>query len=463
MQQTIITKKRLVKRQFLNLFSNPTQLLVLSFAVMILAGSLLLSLPIATKSGESTAYLDALFTATSATCVTGLQLFDSYTHWTLFGQAVILVLIQLGGLGLVTLTSFFHIAIGKKMGFKNMLLAAESVGNSNLGDLHVLLNSVIRVTFLAELAGTALLSTVFVPMFGPEGVYISLFLAISSFCNAGFDVLGRIAPFTSLTTFNGNFIVMFTVMTLIILGGLGFVVWRDLLGYPKTHKLMLHTRVVLLMTAILLVAGAGGFLYAEWHNPATLGSMPMGERLTAALFQSVTCRTAGFNSINLAEMTPGGTMLAIFLMFIGAAPGSTGGGIKVTTLAVLLMTVICVSRGREDTVIFHRRVQKNVVYKSLAILMMSMFAVVVVAVFVMSTISPSYGYSDLDCAFETVSAFSTTGLSVGVCQVPQDSTKVLFSLLMFLGRVGPVSFALSMTAAKNSKKEILPEGKIMVG
>ena len=150
-------------------------------------------------------------------------------------------------------------------------------------------------------------------------------------------------------------------------------------------------------------------------------------------------------------------------MFIGAAPGSTGGGIKVTTLAVLLMTVICVSRGREDTVIFHRRVQKNVVYKSLAILMMSMFAVVVVAVFVMSTISPSYGYSDLDCAFETVSAFSTTGLSVGVCQVPQDSTKVLFSLLMFLGRVGPVSFALSMTAAKNSKKEILPEGKIMVG
>ena len=326
--------------------SNPARMISASFAVVIAIGTLLLWLPISSKARVFTPLLDCLFTAASATCVTGLVVYDTYTHWSAFGHGVLLMLIQIGGLGLVTFTSFFNLVVGRKLGLRGMRLASESINSTSFGDVPYLLRMIITFTLAVEASGALLLGLYFVPRFGLRGIAISVFLAISAFCNAGFDVLGFLGEYTSLTSLNDSYLVLFTIMLLIIIGGLGFIVWNDLMAWRKTRTLLLHTKVVLLVTAFLLLLGTICFLLFEWNNPATLQPMSLKEKIGAGCLQSVTMRTAGFNSIDLYSMRDATKVFSIVLMFIGAAPGSTGGGIKVTTIAVIVMTAVSISRGK---------------------------------------------------------------------------------------------------------------------
>lgn len=446
-----------------NLFKFPARAIALSFIFVILMGTIILMLPISSKDGNFTGFLDALFTATSATCVTGLIVFDTYSKWTVFGQLIILALIQIGGLGLVTITTFFNVALGKKLGLRSMQLAQESINTSSIMDISKIIRFVVTASFSIELIGALMLSLTFVPKYGLSGVWISIFLAISAFCNAGFDILGRETPFISLSNYTDSFNVNFTICMLIIVGGLGFIVWNDLYNYKKTKKLLLHTKIVLSVTATLIVAGFIMFAIMEWNNPYTMGGLSFFEKIGASFFQSVTTRTAGFNTIDIAALHGGTKVLSCILMFIGAAPGSTGGGIKVTTATVVIMTVYSVIKGRDETTIMKRTIKPNAVYKSLAILVMALVAVSITSgVMVVTLRSPIY--SGIDTFFESVSAFATVGLSCGVTSVADVASKMLLILLMFLGRVGPVSFALSLAMRGiSNKKEIYPEAKIIVG
>ena len=375
------------------------------------------------------------------------------------------MLIQIGGLGLVTLTSFFNLVVGKKLGLRGMKLASESINSTSFGDVPHLLRMIFTFTLTVESIGAVLLGLYFVPTYGLHGVFIAIFLAVSAFCNAGFDILGFLGEYTSLMTFNGRYLVIFTIMALIIVGGLGFIVWNDLLAYRKTKTLLLHTKVVLLTTAFLIFIGTVCFMLFEWNNPATLQPMGMKEKIGASLMQSVTMRTAGFNSVDLYAMRDSTKVFSIVLMFIGAAPGSTGGGIKVTTIAVIIMTAVSIIRGKEEPYLLKRRIAANVVYRSLAILFLGVVTVGVTAITLMAT-SPleANGLTGIDATFEAVSAFATVGVSSGSTAIGSPFSKIMLILSMFIGRVGPVSFGLSLAAQQNvSRKLIVPEGRIVVG
>lgn len=445
--------------------SNPARMISASFAVVIAIGTLLLWLPISSKARVFTPLLDCLFTAASATCVTGLVVYDTYTHWSAFGHGVLLMLIQIGGLGLVTFTSFFNLVVGRKLGLRGMRLASESINSTSFGDVPYLLRMIITFTLAVEASGALLLGLYFVPRFGLRGIAISVFLAISAFCNAGFDVLGFLGEYTSLTSLNDSYLVLFTIMLLIIIGGLGFIVWNDLMAWRKTRTLLLHTKVVLLVTAFLLLLGTVCFLLFEWNNPATLQPMSLKEKIGAGCLQSVTMRTAGFNSIDLYSMRDATKVFSIVLMFIGAAPGSTGGGIKVTTIAVIVMTAVSISRGKDEPYLLGRRLSANVVYRSLAILFLGIVVSGITAIVLILTCPlEQNGLTGVDAVFEAVSAFATVGVSSGVTAVTNWVGKIALTLTMFIGRVGPVSFGLTLAAQqKINRKLIVPEGKIVVG
>jgi len=443
----------------------PARTIALSFLIVILAGTTLLMLPISAKSGNFTPLRHALFTATSATCVTGLVVFDTFQKWSLFGQCVILAMIQIGGLGLVTFVTFFNFFIGRKLGLRRMQLASESVNADGFNDARRLMRNIIRVSLILEGIGAVILMTVFVPKYGSSGIFKSIFIAISAFCNAGFDILGQTTPFTSLTEFYNNPIVLGTVMALIVCGGLGFIVWYDLAKYRKTKHLELHTKIVLIITGILILTGTLIFLLFEWGNAKTLGGMGVHNKVLNSMFQSITCRTAGFNTIDIASMNPISKVFAIIFMYIGAAPGSTGGGIKVTTIVVILMTVFSVLKNREETTILGRKIDKSTVYKSMTIIMLSMMAIFVATLSILFSLKSSTSVTGLDTLFEVVSAFATVGLSSGVTASANLFSELILIFVMFLGRVGPISVVLSITinSVDKTKKQVVPEGKVMVG
>ena len=444
---------------------SPARIIAVSFAIVIALGTLLLLLPACTAPGKHTTFLDALFTATSASCVTGLVTVDTGTHWSTAGQLVIMLLLQIGGLGLVTFTTFFNVMIGRRLGLRSRILAQESVNGTGLENITLLVRMVVTASLLFELAGALILSTVFVPKYGMRGVFLSVFLSVSAFCNGGMDPLGFEEPFISLCGYSSAPVVLAVIMALIIVGGLGFVVWSELAEYRLRHKLSLHTRVVLIGSAALILLGALLILLLEHDNPATLGPMNWGDKLLNALFGSVTCRTAGFNTFDLAGMRGGTKVLFCVLMFIGACPGSTGGGIKVTTFAVVMMTVWCVVRGNSETVILRRRVAQEAVYKALAILVISLLAVALCSGTIMLVMEDYHlSTSGLDVFFEAVSAFGTVGLSSGVTAAANIPARVVLIFVMYLGRVGPVSFALALaTRPVRDRNVVLPEGRIAVG
>ena len=441
--------------------SSATQTICISFLLVIAVGTLLLTLPISSRTGRL-GVIDAMFTATSATCVTGLVVRDTWSQFSLFGQVIILMLIQVGGLGLVTLTSFFALAARRRMGFRDLRLLGESVSADGLSKATEVLKIVIKLAAAFEAVGIVLLLFAFVPQFGAEGVWVSVFTAISAFCNAGFDLFGRFGAYSSLVPYVNNYYVQAVVMFMIMAGGLGFMVWVELAEYRKKRRLSLHAKVVLQFSVIFWVGGAVLLALLEWSNPKTMGGLSVPSKLMAALFQSVSTRTAGMNTIDLAACSPISKLLMSVLQFIGAAPGSTGGGVKVTTFAVLILTIRSVAQGRDDCVIGGHHIESKTVYRALTIIVLGAVAAFGSAVVVYYNTAETV--SVIDCIFESCSAFGTVGLSVGVTGQLNTGAKLLYMACMFMGRVGPASLAISLTAKPDdNKRKVLPVGHINVG
>lgn len=437
----------------------PTKIIVFSFMAVIFWGALLLSLPIASNPGQTrVSFLTALFTATSATCVTGLVVVDTATQWSLFGQTVILLLIQIGGLGLVTITTFFSVLLGRKVGIKGRILAQESLNHFSSEGILRLIKKVISITFIIEFIGAAIISIKFIPQYGIRGVYTSIFHSISAFCNAGFDLMGN---YKSLTDHQNDPLVLLTTTGLIVVGGLGFLVWKDLYEFRKNKQLLLHTKVVLVFTAILLVSGTFFIFIFEHNNPHTLGELSFSSKLLNAYFHSVTLRTAGFNAIPIFEMHEITKVVSVLFMFIGASPGSTGGGIKVTTFGIIIAAIFSQMRGKDETIVFKHKIPHNIVIKALSIIGLSLIIVITVTTLVLAI----DGFTFIDTLYEATSAFATVGLSSFGTPNLHTVSRIAIIITMFLGRVGPLTFALSISLKNGRKTEdkVYPEGKIVVG
>ena len=437
----------------------PARTLCLGFLIIITVGALLLWLPFSSKSG-STSFFDCLFTATSATCVTGLVVVDTYSNWTIFGQAVIALLIQVGGLGFVTIITFFNVAAGKKLGFRTLANVSDGLTESTFQGGRRIFISIIKYSMIFEGAGAVLLCLRFVPQYGGYGVWMGVFTSVTAFCNAGFDLCGISSPFASLTGYQSDPLVLVTVAMLITVGGLGFIVWENFLNIRKVRKLSLHTKAVLLTSAALTVGGTLFYLLAEWNG--ALGEMNFGGKLLNAFFSSVTARTAGFNSVPIDDLSDFSQLGTCILMFVGASPASTGGGIKTTTLLVLIMTVVSYMQSKNDLEIMKHKIDKLAVYRTLTVTLLSLTAVILCFSVLYFTL-PEDGRG-VQCLFEAVSAFSTSGLSAGITEISGTPGRILLIITMFIGRVGPVSLVLSMLVNSAKRKNIVyPDGQIIVG
>ena len=434
------------------------QILALGFLLLILVGALILTLPISTTSGESTNFLDALFTATSAVCVTGLIVVDTGTYWNAFGQTVIMILIEIGGLGFMSFTTLIAIILGKKITLRERLILQDAMNTFNIQGLVKMVKYVLVFTVSVQFFGALLFSTQFVPEYGlGKGAFYSIFHSISAFCNAGFDIFGN---FSSLTSYNSNAVVIMVASALIIIGGLGFTVWSEVYSSKSLKKVSLHSKMVILMTIVLVLGGTLLMFLFENNNVNTIGNMSFFDKIMNSFFASVTPRTAGFNSIPTDGMTTAGQFLTIILMFIGGSPGSTAGGIKTTTIGILIVTIVCVIKGREDAEVFKRRFSKDLVYKAFTLIFIGVSLVIVVTMLLSYT---EKGASFISLFYETVSAFGTAGLTLGLTSELSSIGKVLIIFMMYLGRVGPLTVVLSITRKKINSGIKYPEGKILIG
>ena len=434
----------------------PSRVLVFGFAAVILFGALLLTLPQATLNGMGLPFLNAAFTATSAVCVTGLVVVDTATTFTQFGQCVILLLIQVGGLGFMTFATLFAMILGRRITLKERLLLQEALNQVSVQGIVRLAKSVLQISFTIEAIGALILTLRWSSDFGwSKALYYGIFHSISAFNNAGFDLFGN---FSSLTAYVGDPFVNITIMLLIICGGLGFIVLADLLTFRK--KFRLHTKIVLQVSAALILIGAVVIFLMEYTNPMTLGPLPFGTKVLAAFFQSVSPRTAGFNTINLAGMYDTTLLSMIVLMFIGASPGSTGGGIKTTTFIAIFLSVLSTYRSDPHVVLGGRTLPKDVIQKAWAI---TSSAVVLIFV-IISILSLTERVDFLTILFEVTSAFGTVGLTLGITPMLTDVGKMAIILTMFIGRVGPLTLAFVLSQKKNKKAHIkYPDEKILIG
>ena len=431
------------------------QKIILGFAGAILAGAVLLSLPIATHARVATPFNEALFTSTSAVCVTGLVVHDTATYWSLFGQAVILGMIQIGGLGVITVAVAFAIVARRKISIMQRSTMQESISAPKIGGIVRLTLFVLLMTFLFELTGALAMMPEFIARFGPRGIWMSIFHSISAFCNAGFDIMGNDGgAYSSLSLFRVSPLVNIVVMLLITIGGIGYLTWDDVRenGF-RLKRYRMQTKVILVTSAILIVVPAVLFFCFDFKG------LPFGERLTMSLFQAITPRTAGFNTVDLNEMTGAGRAIMIVLMLIGGSPGSTAGGMKTTTAAVLFANMIAVFRRKEDTGFFKRRIDRSVSKSALAILMLYLTLFVGGA----ALISTIEGLDMGMCLFETASAVGTVGLSLGLTPTLGLASQIILMLLMFLGRVGGLTIIYAAVSDKNDYNSRFPLGKLTVG
>ncbi|MCI6430794.1 MAG: Trk family potassium uptake protein [Lachnospiraceae bacterium] len=430
------------------------------FLIIIFVGTLLLMLPAASKSGEGTGFTDALFTATSATCVTGLVRFDTCTHWSTFGQVVILCLIQTGGIGFMSIPLWLVSLTGHKIGLNSRVLMQNSISAPQVGGVVRLTRFLLLGTFVMEGLGALLLSAVFIPKYGPgKGIYYSVFHAISAFCNAGFDLMGGEQQFSSLVTMGNNWYLNLVIMILIIVGGLGFFVWRDLV-VTRFHfkKCKLHTKIVLTTSIILIIAGAVIIFLMEFGEIGTQGkSIP--EQMLNAVFQSVTARTAGFNTVDLTKLTEGSIFMMIMLMLVGGSPGSTAGGMKTTTIAVLTISIISIFRRKKSEEAFGRRMEEGVLRTSACVFMTYLFLISASAML----ISKLENVTMLTALFETTSALGTVGLTLGITSQLGMLSKLLLALLMFVGRVGSLTILMAFSSPKRMVASKLPLEKVQIG
>lgn len=437
------------------------RIIALGYLLVILLGTLLLMIPAAAREGTATGFLTALFTATSATCVTGLVVVDTGTHWSAFGHTVIISMIQIGGLGFVTMGVLFAMFLRKRITLRTRGLLQESMNGLQLGGIVRLVRLVLKGTLLIELAGAVLLATRFVPLFGwKKGVLYGIFHSISAFCNAGFDLFGKYSgEYASLVDFYDDVTVNVVIMGLIIVGGIGFFVWDDIKKNKlNIKKYSLHTKIVLFMTAILLAGGT--VLFWLFENDNLLAGMSGKDKLLAAAFSSVTARTAGFNTIDTGGLTNASKLLTMLLMFIGGSPGSTAGGIKTVTTMVLLAYVWSNLRASKGVNIFNRRMEEDAIRKASNVVVISALLAVGAAVFI-CYLQPELPAEDV--LFEIFSAIGTVGMSTGLTRELDTGSRIVMILLMYCGRIGSMSFALSFTERKKVAPVQLPTEKIMIG
>ena len=444
---------------------NTTQLILLSFLVAILVGSILLSLPISTQTGESVPYIDALFTATTATCVTGLVTVPTYSTWSVFGQVVILILIQVGGLGVITVLSGITIALHRKMKLGDSRLISDAFNLNSLEGLGAFIKKVILGTFIVEGVGALLYMPVFVRDFGARGVWIAIFNSISAFCNAGIDIIGdsSLMPYVTDPLING------VTCALIVVSGLGYIVWWDVLRVLKNVRvqgikcfrfLSLHSKIVLSSTLVLIFGGAALIFAFEYSNAETIANMSLFEKIQASIFQSVTTRTAGFAALDQSALTEGASIVSLFLMFIGGSPVGTAGGIKTVTIVVLALTAYAAIVGRNDVSIFNRSISKQAVRKAVAVAMMS-FSIMMISTLLLAFVTDA---TALEILYETVSATATVGLSKNLTPLLNIWGKIIIICTMYFGRIGPISLAIAFSYQKEIVNNIKdPTEEISVG
>ncbi len=431
---------------------SPAEILMFGFAAVIIIGSLLLSLPIASASGHSPGYLNCLFTATSAVCVTGLIVVDTGTYWSLFGELVIILMIQIGGLGFMSLMTILFVVAGKRITIKNRLVLQSSVNSDR-----------VFSSMVIELVGAILLAIVFIPKYGwLKGIYFGIFHSISSFCNAGFDLIGG---FQSFVPYVNNALLTFTVCGLIVIGGLGFAVTSEIINYRHHHRLSLHSKIVLSFTAILIIGGAILFYAFEFNNPETMADLPWYGKILASIYQSVTPRTAGSNTISQVGMTRNSKVLTMVLMFIGGSPGSTAGGVKTTSVAVMFIMLFSMLMGKKDVTCFKRTLSAQTLKRASCIFFIGVL--IVLGMFtILCAAEPQTDSQAL--LFEIFSAYSTVGLTCNVTPTLSVVSRIAVIITMFIGRVGPLTIAFVITQKERKELENkgqfkLPEGSILLG
>ena len=439
-----------------------TQLILLSFLLAIFVGSILLYLPISSKTGKAVSYIDALFTSATSVCVTGLVTVPTFSTWSFFGQLVILVLIQVGGLGIITIMSMLMILLHRKIGIGDRLLIQDAFNLNSLSGLVIFVKKVVVGTFIVEGIGALCYMAVFVPEYGVKGIWISIFNSVSAFCNAGIDIIAE----DSLCGYAANPIINIVTCALIILGGIGFIVWWDVLGVLKNKKknrlrrLSLHSKIALSMTAFLIVSGAILFFAFEYNNPCTIGQYSFVDKLQISVFQSVTTRTAGFATIPQQNMTDASSIVSLLLMFIGGSPVGTAGGVKTVTIAILFATAVSAVKNRNEVNCYNRNISRHSIMKAIGVLGMS-FITVFISTVLLSLISNA---EILDVLYETVSATATVGLTRNLTATLNTLGKIIIIITMYLGRVGPISLAVAFGIKKKSENIIKnPTEEISVG
>ena len=440
---------------------NPTKIIAITFAVIILLGTAALMLPIASRSGTSCGLRPALFTATSATCVTGLVLYDTWTQWTGFGQAVILALIEIGGLGFMSAASFLIFLLRRKVGLKQRMIMAQAMSLTDLRGVVRLQKLVLFGSLGIQTAGALLLFVRFLPEYGPgTALKWGVFHSVSAFCNAGFDILGSVQPGIGMMEFQSDPVVLLTLSALIVVGGLGFLVWQELATERSFRKFSVYTKLVLITTGFLLLGGTVLFCILEWNNPNTLGAMSPGDRILNAFFQSVTVRTAGFASIDQAALTDGGKAVATVLMLIGGSSGSTAGGVKTVTMVVLLLFIAARARGKETVCVFKRTIPSSQVMDAMTIITILVGLAMFGSIFICAT-SP---FTFVDALFESVSALATVGLTAGGTPLLSVPAQILIIIYMYFGRVGVLTIALGFLMGNKAQERFqYAQTKLLIG
>ncbi|MBR4087249.1 MAG: potassium transporter KtrB [Clostridia bacterium] len=439
-----------------------SHIIMLSFLSAILLGSLLLALPISSASGKAVPYIDALFTAGSATCVTGLVTVPTFSTWSVFGQIVILLLIQVGGLGIITVMASFVVFMHRKLGLSDRVLLQDAFNLNTLSGLGAFVKKVLLGTLLVEGVGAMLYLPVFIKDFGLRGIWVSVFNSVSAFCNAGFDIIAE----DSLCRYATHPLINFVTAALIIVAGIGYIVWWDVLRVLKDPKLRrwrhltLHSKIALTTTAILIFGGALLIFLFEYRNPQTIGTLPLFDKIQSSLFQSVTTRTAGFAGIPQQNLSEGAAMVSCLLMFIGGSPVGTAGGVKTVTIAVLLASAFSTVKNKNETVLFHRCISREMIGKALAVVTMSALIAISSTLLLSATIDAPA----LDIAYETISATATVGLTRGITPLLNLWGKLIIIATMYLGRIGPISLAIAFNIRTKSPNLIKnPTEQISVG
>ena len=443
-----------IKKKVLNQFSS-ARIILFGFIIMIFLGASILSLPVSSRSGEFTPFIDALFTATSASCVTGLIVYDTATHWSLFGKIIIIAMIQCGGLGVVTMIAVFTQVAGKKIGLRDRATLQNALSAPQIGGIVKLTSFIFKGTVIIEMIGALLMFPSFMKDFGvTKGIYYSIFHSISAFCNAGFDLMGDVSKFSSLTKYQSDIMINITIMLLILIGGLGFLIWRDVVNYKFDFKrYSTQTKIVFLMSTVLVVFPSVLFFFTEFST------LNIKTRVLSSVFQAVTPRTAGFNTIDYTKFSDNGIAMTIILMLIGGGSGSTAGGIKMTTIFILVATMCSVLKQDKEVAVFKKRIEPDIIKNAVAVFTLDIFLFIVGSMI----ISGIEGFSLKETMFECASAVATVGLTLGITPHLGIISKILLICMMYIGRVGGITLIFAAVNPKNNGNARYPKEQVAVG